>query len=79
MERAAGERNPGASVTTPMLTGATERPFCRKLGLVTYGFDPFRVETADAQGGVHGNNERISVVNVGFGVRYLYDVLRHAQ
>jgi len=28
---------------------------------------------------VHGNDERVSVASVGFGVRYLYDVLRYAQ
>jgi acetylornithine deacetylase/succinyl-diaminopimelate desuccinylase-like protein len=79
IERAARERDPGAMVTTPMLTGATDRPTYRALGLITYGFDPFRVEAADAQGGVHGNDERLSVANVGFGVRYLYDVLRYVQ
>ncbi len=77
--RAAGERDPGVRVTTPMLTGATDRPFYRAHGIVTYGFDPFKVEKADAQRGVHGNDERVSVANVGFGVRYLYDVLRYVQ
>ncbi len=77
--RAAGERDPSVHVTTPMLTGATDRPFYRALGIVTYGFDPFTVEKSDAQRGVHGNDERVSVTNVGFGVRYLYDVLRYAQ
>ena len=79
IERAARERDPGAMVTTPMLTGATDRPTYRKLGLITYGFDPFKVEASDAQRGVHGNDERLSVANVGFGVRYLYDVLRYVQ
>src|SRR5919199_1873332 len=79
IERAAHERDPGVMVTTPMLTGATDRPTYRALGIVTYGFDPFKVEAADAQRGVHGNDERISVANVGFGVRYLYDVLRYVQ
>ena len=79
IERAAHERYPDAFVTTPMLTGATDRPTYRSLGIVTYGFDPFRVEAADAQRGVHGNDERLAVDNVGFGVQYLYDVLRYAQ
>jgi acetylornithine deacetylase/succinyl-diaminopimelate desuccinylase-like protein len=79
IERAAHERDPNALVTTPMLTGATDRPTYRKLGIVTYGFDPFKVESADAQRGVHGNDERLSVENVGFGVRYLFDVLRYAE
>ncbi len=79
IERAARERDPGAMVTTPMLTGATDRPTYRALGIVTYGFDPFKTEASDAQRGVHGNDERVSVANVGFGVRYLYDVLRYVQ
>jgi len=79
IERAARERDPKVFVTTPMLTGATDRPTYRALGIVTYGFDPFRVEAADAQKGVHGNDERLSTENVGFGVRYLFDVLRYAQ
>jgi len=79
IERAARERDPGAMVTTPMLTGATDRPTYRALGIATYGFDPFKTEASDAQRGVHGNDERVSVANVGFGVRYLYDVLRYVQ
>jgi acetylornithine deacetylase/succinyl-diaminopimelate desuccinylase-like protein len=79
IERAARERDPGAMVTTPMLTGATDRPTYRKLGIITYGLDPFKVEASDAQRGVHGNDERISPANVGFGVRYLFDILRYVQ
>ena len=77
--RAAHDRDPDARVTTPMLTGATDRPTYRALGIVTYGFDPFKTEEADAQHGVHGNDERVSVANVAFGVHYLYDVLRYVQ
>jgi len=79
IEKAAHDRDPNAYVTTPMLTGATDRPTYRRLGIATYGFDPFKVESADAQRGVHGNDERLSVENIGFGVHYLYDVLRYAQ
>jgi acetylornithine deacetylase/succinyl-diaminopimelate desuccinylase-like protein len=79
VERAAKERNPSAFVTSSMMTGATDRPSYRKLGIIAYGLDPFRVEAADEQRGVHGNDERLSVENVGFGVRFLYDILRYAQ
>lgn len=79
IERASHDRVPGAIVTTPMLTGATDRPYYRKLGIVTYGFDPFQVESSDAQRGVHGNDERVSIANIRDGVHYLYDVLRYAQ
>lgn len=79
IERAAHDRDPKALVTTPMLTGATDRPTYRKLGIITYGFDPFMTEAADGQRGVHGNDERLSVANAGFGVHFLYDILRYAQ
>ncbi|GAC1652639.1 MAG: M20/M25/M40 family metallo-hydrolase [Gemmatimonadaceae bacterium] len=79
VERAVRERNPGAYVTTPMSTGASDRPTYRKLGIATYGLDPFRVESSDTQKGVHGNDERISVENVGFGVHFMYDILRYVQ
>jgi acetylornithine deacetylase/succinyl-diaminopimelate desuccinylase-like protein len=79
IERAARDRHPDAFVTTPMLTGATDRPTYRRLGIIAYGVDPFLVESADSQRGVHGNDERVSVQNVGFGVRFFYDLLRYAQ
>ncbi|MDQ3242361.1 MAG: M20/M25/M40 family metallo-hydrolase [Gemmatimonadota bacterium] len=79
IERAVKEREPNAFVTTPMQTGATDRPTYRKLGIVTYAIDPFKTEQVERQRGVHGNNERLSVENVIFGVRYVYDILRYAQ
>lgn len=79
IERASREREPGVIVTTPMLTGATDRPTYRKLGIITYGVSPFKLDPAENQRGVHGNDERISVDNLGFGVRYIYDILRYVQ
>ncbi len=79
IERAVREREPTAFVTTPMQTGATDRPTYRKLGIITYAIDPFRIEQSERQRGVHGNDERISIENVGFGVRYIYDILRYVQ
>jgi acetylornithine deacetylase/succinyl-diaminopimelate desuccinylase-like protein len=79
IERASRERDPAALVTTPMLTAATDRPTYRRLGIISYGFDPFKVEASDIQTGMHGNNERLSIANVGFGLKYTYDVLRYVQ
>jgi acetylornithine deacetylase/succinyl-diaminopimelate desuccinylase-like protein len=79
IERASHDRDPGALVTTPMFTAATDRPAYRALGIATYGLDPFKIERADYQQGMHGNNERISLDNLTFGVHYMYDVLRYAQ
>jgi acetylornithine deacetylase/succinyl-diaminopimelate desuccinylase-like protein len=79
IERASHERNPDVIVTTPMFTAATDRPTYRALGIVTYGFDPFLVENEEMHSGMHGNNERLAESNVGFGLKYLYDVLRYVQ
>ena len=79
IEKASHERNPNVIVTTPMFTAATDRPFYRALGIVTYGFDPFLVENEEMHSGMHGNNERLAVSNIDFGLKYLYDVLRYVQ
>jgi acetylornithine deacetylase/succinyl-diaminopimelate desuccinylase-like protein len=79
IERAARERDPGSLVTTPMFTAASDRPTYRRLGIVTYGIDPFKVESAEHQKMMHGNDERISIENLGWGTRFLYDILRYAQ
>jgi acetylornithine deacetylase/succinyl-diaminopimelate desuccinylase-like protein len=79
VERVSRERDPGAFVTSSMLTGATDRPMYRRLGILVYGLDPFRTNDVEYQRGVHGNDERISVVSFVAGVRFLYDVLRYVQ
>ena len=79
IEKAAARAEPGSFVTTRMLTAATDRPTYRKPGIITYGLDPFRVPASESQRGMHGNDERISLENLGFGVRFLYDILRNVQ
>jgi acetylornithine deacetylase/succinyl-diaminopimelate desuccinylase-like protein len=79
IERAAHDRDPGAFVTTPMETAATDRPTYRKLGITTYGFSPFLLPRLEIQRGMHGNDERLSVDNIGYGVHFFYDILRYAQ
>jgi acetylornithine deacetylase/succinyl-diaminopimelate desuccinylase-like protein len=79
IERAAHEREPSAFVTTPMETAATDRPTYRRLGIITYGFSPFLIPRPEIQRGMHGNDERLSVDNVGYGVHFLYDILRYVQ
>ena len=79
IERAAHDREPSAFVTTPMETAATDRPTYRRLGITTYGFSPFLIPRPEIQRGMHGNDERLSVDNVGYGVHFMYDILRYAQ
>jgi acetylornithine deacetylase/succinyl-diaminopimelate desuccinylase-like protein len=79
VERASRERDPGAFVTSTMLTGATDRPMYRRLGIQVYGVDPFRTNDEERQSGIHGNDERIGVASFLSGIRFLFDVLRYVQ
>jgi acetylornithine deacetylase/succinyl-diaminopimelate desuccinylase-like protein len=79
VERAARERRPGVLVTTPLQTGATDRPTYQRLGVQTYAIDPFLVDARELQTATHGNNERVSLENIAFGVRYVYDIIRYLQ
>lgn len=71
---AARARHPEALVTTPLLTGFTDSHYFRRLGIVSYGISPFPLTVAESQG-VHGNNERVSLVALTFGVRFLFDIV----
>jgi acetylornithine deacetylase/succinyl-diaminopimelate desuccinylase-like protein len=66
-------------VTSVMQPYATDRPVYQRLGIKTYGIDPFLVEAAERQRGMHGNDERVSVDNLGFGVRLIYEIVRSLQ
>jgi len=65
---------PGSKVTPSVLTGFTDSHFFRDLGIASYGFQATVVPSAE-MGRVHGNDERISVDNVGRGVRMTYEIL----
>jgi acetylornithine deacetylase/succinyl-diaminopimelate desuccinylase-like protein len=71
---AARERTPDALITTPPLTGFTDSHYFRRLGIVSYGLSPFPLSQAESRG-VHGNNERVSLDDLTFGVHFLYDVV----
>jgi acetylornithine deacetylase/succinyl-diaminopimelate desuccinylase-like protein len=73
------DRDPNVFVTTPMYTAATDRPTYQRAGIIAYGFDPFRVPSGDLQKGMHGNDERLAVSNIEWGVHFVYDILRHLQ
>jgi acetylornithine deacetylase/succinyl-diaminopimelate desuccinylase-like protein len=68
------EQFPGAWVVPGVTTGFTDSHFFRDMGITSYGLGPFVVPLEDA-GGVHGNNERISVANLKQGTEYLIELL----
>ncbi len=72
----AREMLPGVPLATPVSTGASDRPTYAGAGLICYGVDPWLVEIAENRRGVHGNDERVSVDNLAWGVRFYATVLR---
>ena len=75
LESIAGKIDPGVKVTTPLLTGFTDCHFFREKGIPCYGFIPFRMPAKEL-GGVHGNDERLSLENVKFGTRTMVEIVR---
>jgi len=79
IERVVGRMLPGVPVATPVSQGATDRPYYAGAGIICYGVDPYLVEFEDNENGVHGNDERLAVSNVGFGIRFYLNTLIEAQ
>ncbi len=65
---------PGALITTPMLAGYTDSYYYRAIGIGAYGISPFRLSEEDART-VHGNDERVTVENLRFGVEFFYRIV----
>lgn len=75
LERAASASDPGALVVPQVTTGFTDAHYFRALGLVAYGFTPFRHYEGEHRG-IHGANERISLDDLERGVEILIGVLQ---
>jgi acetylornithine deacetylase/succinyl-diaminopimelate desuccinylase-like protein len=66
---------PNANIVPAVETGFTDSHYFRDLGIACYGFAPFLIPVAE-EGGVHGNNERISIENVRQGTGMMLELLR---
>jgi len=75
IEEIASENDPGCPVVPLLLPGATDSRFLREKGMITYDFEPFRITEKELMR-VHGNNERIELENVKFGMKILLDLLQ---
>lgn len=73
----AAERDPGAIVAPAVLTSSTDSHYLRDLGIEVYGFEPYRL--AEGEERSHANDERISVENVNFGLRFLFSVIQELE
>ncbi|MGH7701105.1 MAG: M20/M25/M40 family metallo-hydrolase [Gemmatimonadales bacterium] len=65
---------PDAPVTSIMLAGFTDSHYFRRVGIASYGVSPFPL-TAEESRGVHGNDERVSLAALTFGVRFFYEIV----
>lgn len=75
LQEIADSFDPGAKVTTPLLSGFTDCHFFREKGIPCYGFIPFKARAKDL-GTIHGNDERVSLENVKSGTRVMYEIVR---
>jgi acetylornithine deacetylase/succinyl-diaminopimelate desuccinylase-like protein len=66
---------PSASIAPAVSTGFTDSHWFRDLGVASYGFAPFLIPEAE-EGGVHGNNERISIENIRKGTAMMVELVR---
>ncbi len=78
IEHVAGELLPGVPVATPVSPGASDRPTYAQAGIICYGLDPYLVPIEENRYEVHGNDERLSIANVGWGVKFYTRVLLEA-
>ena len=62
-------------VVPVLLAGATDSRFLREKGITTYDFNPFWLTEKELMS-VHGNNERIAIENLRFGMKMMVDILK---
>jgi acetylornithine deacetylase/succinyl-diaminopimelate desuccinylase-like protein len=79
LERVAGRVLPGVPIATPVSAGASDRPYWNVAGPIAYGIDPYLVELEESRLSAHGNNERLSLENIEFGLRYYVEVILELQ
>lgn len=73
IQRARDRFDPGVPVLTPPLTSSTDASRLRQMGVVVYGFEPFRLSEDDDRS--HGDDERLSVANVRLGLEVTYSIV----
>ena len=75
IQKFAKENDPDCPVVPFLLPGATDSRFLRERGITTYDFCPFRLPEKEILR-VHGNDERIAIENLTFGMRMLVEIIK---
>jgi acetylornithine deacetylase/succinyl-diaminopimelate desuccinylase-like protein len=71
IRKVAARRDPGVPVIPTMLTSSTDSSKFRAIGITAYGFEPFKMDDGELDRS-HGDDERLSIENVGFALKFLY-------
>lgn len=66
---------PGAKIAPLVQAGFTDCHYFLELGMSCYGLAPFRLSDIEMRG-LHGNDERLSIENLRYGTRFIYELLR---
>lgn len=74
IRKVAARRDPGVPVIPTMLTSSTDSSTFRSAGITAYGFEPFKLDDEELSRS-HGDDERVSVENLGFALQFLYEVI----
>jgi acetylornithine deacetylase/succinyl-diaminopimelate desuccinylase-like protein len=75
IQKFAKENDPDCPVVPLLLPGATDSRFLRERGMTTYDFCPFRMPEKEIFR-VHGNDERIALENLRFGMKMLVEIIK---
>lgn len=75
IQKFAAKNDPHCPVVPHLVPGATDSRFLREKGIIAYDFCPFRLIDKELMT-VHGNNERIAVENLRFGMRMMVDIIK---
>ena len=75
IEKYANQKDPGCPVVPLLLPGATDSRYLREKGIISYDFCPFRLTEKELMR-IHGNNERISVENLGLGMKMMLEIIK---
>ncbi|MGB7572415.1 MAG: M20/M25/M40 family metallo-hydrolase, partial [Thermodesulfobacteriota bacterium] len=75
IQRFAAKNDPACPVVPLLLSGATDSRFFREKGVITYDFCPFRLTETELKT-EHGNDERIALENLRFGMKMLVEILK---
>ena len=79
IEHVANRLLPQVPLATTTSTGASDRPYYAAAGIICYGIDPYLVDVEEGRRGVHGNDERVPIDQLEFGLRLYLGILQELR